>query len=88
MGNPTILFPTSFDTNRSAQSQKQARTFGYKKKSDCTIYGAKTKALISCAVTGFSFSYLSAQLSWMNPCHYSKLGCLSQLDEVKKPLCF
>ena len=38
-------FPTRPDTN------KQGRNFGFKKKYYCNIRGAKTKALISCAVT-------------------------------------
>ena len=29
----------------------EAGNFGFRKKSDCTIYVAKTKALISCTVT-------------------------------------
>ena len=47
-------FPTRSDTNRSVQPQKMATSlkFGLKKKRDCTIHVAKTKALISCAVQG------------------------------------
>ena len=46
--------PTRSDTMRPAQSQKQARgleSFVFKKKRHCTIYVAKKKVLISCAVT-------------------------------------
>ena len=42
--------------------------FGFRKKRDCTIYVAKTKALISCAVTAqlicvFVFAYASQVFS-------------------------
>ena len=49
-------FTTRSDTNRAVQPQKMAR--GLKLwiqdvvKRDCTIYVAKTKVLISCAMTG------------------------------------
>ena len=44
---------TLVDTIQAVQSQKQARSlnFGFKKKKNCTIYAAKTKALISSAGT-------------------------------------
>ena len=41
---------TRFDTNRPVHVQT-LKNFGYKKKRNCTICVAKTKALISCAVT-------------------------------------
>ena len=60
----TFWFSTRSDTNRAVQSQKMARglNFGFRKKRDCTIYVAKTKALISFAVTAklicvFVFAY-------------------------------
>ena len=46
-----MWFPNRFDTNRPVQAQKMARgwksKFGFRKKRDCTIRVAKTKALIS-----------------------------------------
>ena len=39
------------DTNRSVYSQKIARSLKFRKKRNCTIRVAKTKALISFAVT-------------------------------------
>ena len=49
---PTIGFPNRSITNQPIQKQD----FEFKKK-DCTIYGPKTKALISCAVTVFVLAY-------------------------------
>ena len=46
-----VRFLTRSYTNRPVQSQKKARSLKFKKKRDCTICVAKTKALISCAVT-------------------------------------
>ena len=53
------------DTNRAVWTQKVARgvKFGIKEDWDCTIYLAKTKALISCADTAqlicaFDFAYI------------------------------
>ena len=64
MGKPTMVFPNRSDANQPLQLQKQARNlkFGFKKKRDCTIPVAKTKALISFAVTvklicAFVFAY-------------------------------
>ena len=58
------------DTNQPVQSQKQARSlkFRIKKKKDCTICAAKTKALISFAVTAklvcaFVFPYANCWFS-------------------------
>ena len=53
-------FGTRSDTNLPVQSQKQDGSL--KKKRDFAIYGAKTKALIRCAVTAqlisaFVFAY-------------------------------
>ena len=45
-----MWFPNRSDINQAAQSQKQAN-FRFKKKRKCTIRVAKTKALISFAVT-------------------------------------
>ena len=54
-------FLTKSDTNQPVQSRKQAKSLKFKKK-DCTKYVAKTKMLISCAVTAqliciFVFAY-------------------------------
>ena len=53
MGKPTMWFSNRSDTNRPVQAQKKARSlkFRIKKKRDRTIRVAKTKALISFAVT-------------------------------------
>ena len=45
------------------------RNFGFRKKRDCTIFVAKTKALISCAVTTqlictFVFTYAKSRFSY------------------------
>ena len=57
--NRSSGFPTRSDTNRPVQSQKQARSLTFRKR-NCTVRVAKTKALISFAVTaklicGFCF---------------------------------
>ena len=51
MRKPTYWFATWSDTNEAVQVQKMARgfNFGFRKKRDCTIYVAKSKALISFA---------------------------------------
>ena len=48
-----MWFPNRFDTNLAVQAQKVARggNFRFRKKMNGTIYVAKTKGLISCAVT-------------------------------------
>ena len=58
------------DTNQAVQSQKQARSlkFQIKKKRDCTIRVAKTKALISFTVSAklicaFVFAYADCWFS-------------------------
>ena len=53
------------DTNWPVQKQKMARGLKFRKLRDCTIYVAKTKALISCGLTpqlncGFVFAYTNA----------------------------
>ena len=55
MGKPTIWSSNRSDTNRAVQPQKTARglKIGFKKKRECTIHAAKTKVLISFAVTLF-----------------------------------
>ena len=51
------------------RSRLEALNFGFKKEKDCTIRAAKTKALISCAVTtaqlicGFVFAYANCWFS-------------------------
>ena len=64
MRKPTFWFPTCSDANQAVQLQKMVRglKFRIRKKWDCTIYVAKTKALISFAVTAklicvFVFAY-------------------------------
>ena len=51
--NQSSGFPTRSDTDWPVQSQKKSRSldFGFKKKINCTIRVAKTKVLISFAVT-------------------------------------
>ena len=51
-------FQTRSDTNRTVLSQKQARNFEFRKKRNSTIRVAKTKALISFAVTAPLFSLI------------------------------
>ena len=56
MRETAMWFPTRADRNRRVQSQKQAIyyiKFGSKKKEDCTIHVAKTKALINCICVFF-----------------------------------
>ena len=62
--------PTRSDTNRAVQPQKMVRDFKFRirKYRDCTICVAKTKVLISCAVTaqlicGFVFAYAKSRFS-------------------------
>ena len=66
---PTMWLPNRSDTNQAVQSQKQARSLKFriyfKKKRNCTIRVAKTKTLISFAVTAklicvFVFAYALA----------------------------
>ena len=65
MRKPTLRFPNKFDTNQAKQAQKMARRIGNfccRKKRNCTICLAITKALISFAVTvtlicAFAFAY-------------------------------
>ena len=60
-----MWFSNRSDTNWAVQPQKQARSLKFwifKKKKDCTLQVAKTKALISFAVTAkliciFVFAY-------------------------------
>ena len=54
VGKPTMWFPNRSDTNQAAQSQKQARSLKFRQKRKCTIRVAKTKALISFAVTALA----------------------------------
>ena len=53
MINRSSGFSTRSDTNQAVRPQKMARSlkFGFRKLRDCTIRKAKTKALISFAVT-------------------------------------
>ena len=69
MRKPTFWFPTWSDTNQAVQLQTTARglKFGFKKKRDCTIYVAKTKAKLICifvfAYAKRWFSHDAAQIS-------------------------
>ena len=82
MGKPTMWFLNRSDTNRFKHRRwLEAEKFGFRKKRNCTIRVAKTKALISFAVTAklicvFVFAYAdrgfsheAAHLS----CLYSKV---------------
>ena len=65
MRKPAMWFLNRSDTNQAVQSQKQVRSF---KKRKCTICVAKTKALISFAVTVklicvFVFTYADCWVS-------------------------
>ena len=63
MRKTTIGLSIRSDTSlQSQRSRLEARNFGFKKKRDCTICVAKTKTLVSCAVTAqlicvFVFAY-------------------------------
>ena len=70
MRKQTFWFPTWSDTNQAVQPQKIARVlkFQIRKLRDCTTYVAKTKALISFAVTAklicvFVFAYANCWFS-------------------------
>ena len=61
-------FPTTSETNwfYSHRRWLEAGNFGFSKKRDCTIYVAKTKALISCGITvqlicTFVFAYAKSR---------------------------
>ena len=65
-----MWFPSRSDINRAMQSQKRTRSLnvGDYKKIVCTIRAAKTKALISFAVTAklvcvFVFAYAKCRFS-------------------------
>ena len=65
-----MWFPNRSDTNQAVQSQKMARSlnFGVKERRNCIIRVAKTKALISFAVTAklicaFVFAYADCWFS-------------------------
>ena len=63
-----MWFLNRSDTNQAVQSQKQARSLKFRKKRKCTIRVAKTKALISFAVTAklicvFVFAYVDCWFS-------------------------
>ena len=69
--NRSSGFPTRSDTNRAAYSHRrwlETWNFGFRKQRDCTIQVAKTKALISFAVTAklicvFVFAYAKIRFS-------------------------
>ena len=61
-----MWFPNRSDTNQAVQSQKQARSLkfsSYVERRNCTIRVAKTKALISFAVTDCWFSHEVAHIT-------------------------
>ena len=65
---PTILVQTRSNTNRQDCTVTEAGNFGFKKKRNCTIPIAKTKALISFAVIAkliyaFVFAYANCWFS-------------------------
>ena len=67
-------FRTRSNTNQAVQLQKMSGGLKFRKKRDCTIYVAKSKALISCAVTSqlilvFVFAYAKSQFSH-NEAHF------------------
>ena len=66
-------FVTRPDTNRSVQSQKKARRlkFVFKKKWNHTVNEAKTKVLVSRAVTNLS---IVGGFSGLNSCHVQKFS--------------
>ena len=53
MRKPTMWFLSRTDTNRGVQAQmaREPGNFGFRKKRNCTMHVAKTKALISSAAT-------------------------------------
>ena len=70
MGKPALWFPNRSDTNRLYSHRKwlEAGNFGFRKLRNCTICVAKTKALISFAVTAklicvFDFAYANCWFS-------------------------
>ena len=74
---PTMWFPNRSDTNRAVQELKMVRgwKFGFRKLRNCTIRVAKTKVLISFAVTAklicsFVFAYADCLFSH-NAAHIS-----------------
>ena len=71
-------FPTRSDTNRPVESEKQAISlkFGFKKKRDCTVCVAKSRALISFAVTAKLISAFVFFRIGKNPV-YSRCGSYS-----------
>ena len=76
-----MWFLNKSDTSRTVQAQKLARGLKFKKKRQCSIHVAKTKALISFAVTAklicvFVFAYADCWCSH-EAAHLYKFGCLS-----------
>ena len=68
VGKPTMWFPNRSDTNRPVQAQKRAGSLKFQVR-NCTIRVAKTKALISFAVTAklicvFVFAYADCWFSY------------------------
>ena len=76
------------DTNRAVQSKKMVRglRFVFKKKGDCTIRVAKTKALISFAVTAkLICAIVFAQAFCWFSCAVAHFTPLSMIDNHIKP---
>ena len=72
-------FQTTSDTNRAVQSQKMVRVLKFQK--GFTIYGEKTKALISCTFTvqliyAFFFAYAQSRFSHDAAQLFSQIICI------------
>ena len=66
----------------------EAENFGFRKKRDCTIYVAKAKALISCAVTAqlicsFVLAYAKSRLSH-DTAHIMRVMCVKGTEGKAK----
>ena len=64
--NSLVIRPGPSQTSLYSHiSRPESLNFGFKKKNDCTIFVAKTKALISCAFTcAFVFAYAYCWFSY------------------------
>ena len=91
---------TRFDTNWPVQIQKMARGLKFRKKRDCTIYVAKTMALISCSITAqlicaFVFAYNMKSSFFHEVAHFLLNGCIYEsirlievcFQEMYEPRC-
>ena len=90
MRKPTFCFLIWSDTNQAVQPQKP--DFGFRKKRDCTIYVAKTKALISYAVTAklicvFVFAYAKCWFSH-DAAHFASSEASDQPEHTSSLISF